>query len=46
MNEDVPKITSELSAQYNLELKETYNLNEGSKMKERLIRQFYLISKK
>lgn len=46
MNEDVPKITSKLSAQYNLELKETYNLNEGSKMKERLIRQFYIISKK
>ena len=46
MNEDVPKITAQLSANYNLELKETYNLNEGSKIKERLIRQFYIVSKK
>jgi hypothetical protein len=46
MDEDVPIITSQLNNIYKLELKETYNLNEGSKMKERLIRQFYIISKK
>ncbi len=46
MDEDVPIITSQLNNNYKLELKETYNLNEGSKMKERLIRQFYIISKK
>ena len=39
-------ITSQLSQAYNMELVETYNLNVGSKKKERLIRQFYLVSKK
>ncbi|UMB54888.1 phospholipid carrier-dependent glycosyltransferase [Lutibacter sp. A64] len=46
MNSDVEKITDQLSNDYNLELTETYNLNVGSKNKERLIRQFYLVSKK
>ncbi|REE79934.1 4-amino-4-deoxy-L-arabinose transferase-like glycosyltransferase [Lutibacter oceani] len=46
MNEDVEKITAKLIDKYNLQLTETYNLNVGSKNKERLIRQFYLVSKK
>ncbi len=46
MNSDVEKITDQLSKDYNLVLTETYNLNVGSKNKERLIRQFYLVSKK
>tara|TARA_R110001583_G_scaffold5921_3_gene31198 strand:+ start:1 stop:1464 length:1464 start_codon:yes stop_codon:yes gene_type:complete len=46
MNENLEIITSELTENYNLQLLETYNLNVGSKMKERLIRQFYLVSKK
>ena len=46
MNKDTKAITSQLSEAYNMELVETYNLNVGSKKKERLIRQFYLVSKK
>jgi hypothetical protein len=46
MNDDVEKITIQLSESYHLKLTETYNLNVGSKNKERLIRQFYLVSKK
>ncbi|UMB60958.1 phospholipid carrier-dependent glycosyltransferase [Lutibacter sp. A80] len=46
MNDDVEKITTQLSKNYNLKLTETYNLNVGSKNKKRLIRQFYLVSKK
>ncbi|MCF6181969.1 phospholipid carrier-dependent glycosyltransferase [Lutibacter sp.] len=46
LNEDVPKITKKLSKNYQLILKETYNLNKGSKKKERLIRPFYLVLKK
>ncbi|SNR39017.1 ArnT family glycosyltransferase [Lutibacter flavus] len=46
MNADIETITAELNSNYNLKLIETYNLNVGSKMKERLIRQFYLVSKK
>ena len=46
MNKDIENITSRLSQAYNMELLETYNLNVGSKKKERLIRQFYLVSKK
>ena len=34
------------SINYNLKFVKTYNLNVGSKEKDRLIRQFYLISKK
>ncbi|MDT8417509.1 MAG: glycosyltransferase [Lutibacter sp.] len=39
-------IKSKLSQDYNLERIETYNLNVGSKSKDRLIREYYLISKK
>jgi 4-amino-4-deoxy-L-arabinose transferase-like glycosyltransferase len=46
LNKDVLKISQKLSKNYQLQLMETYNLNSGSKKKERLIRQFYLISKK
>lgn len=46
MNEDVEKITTQLSENYHLKLTGSYNLNVGSKNKERLIRQFYLVSKK
>jgi 4-amino-4-deoxy-L-arabinose transferase-like glycosyltransferase len=46
MNNDVKPITSKLNQKYNLELLATYDLNVGSKKKERLVRQFYLISKK
>jgi len=46
MNEDVETITAKLSKNYTLKLTETYNLNVGSRNKERLIRQFYLVSKK
>ena len=46
MTEDVEIITSKLINTYNLKLTDTYNLNVGSKNKERLIRQLYLVSKK
>ena len=46
MSEDVEIIESQLNTDYNLKLIETYNLNVGSKKKERLIREFYLVSKK
>ena len=46
MPKDVEIMTSQLGQDYNLRLIETYNLNFGSKSKERLIREFYLVSKK
>ena len=46
MNEDVEIITAQLLQDFNLKLVETYDLNVGSKSKERLIREFYLVSKK
>lgn len=46
MNEDAEIITAELRQDYNFKLIETYNLNVGAKKKERLIREFYLVSKK
>ncbi len=39
-------IKAQLSIAYNLKLIETYNLNVGSKSKDRLIREYYLVSKK
>ena len=45
-NDDKEIIESQLNQNYNLTLIETYDLNVGSKKKERLIRQFYLASKK
>jgi 4-amino-4-deoxy-L-arabinose transferase-like glycosyltransferase len=45
-NKDIDLITKKLGTNYNLKLVETYNLNFGSKNKERLIRQFYIVSKK
>lgn len=46
MYEDVETVTAQLRQDYNLKHIETYNLNVGSKSKERLIREFYLVSKK
>lgn len=45
-NDDKEIIKSQLNQDYNLKLIETYDLNVGSKKKERLIREFYLVSKK
>lgn len=45
-NDDKEIIESQLSQDYNLKFIETYDLNVGSKKKERLIREFYLVSKK
>ena len=46
MHEDVKIITAQLRQDYNFKLIETYNLNVGAKKKPRLIREFYLVSKK
>lgn len=46
MKEDAEIIAAQLHQDYNLKRIETYNLNVGSKNKERLIREFYLVSKK
>ncbi|MBG7629386.1 MAG: glycosyltransferase family 39 protein [Bacteroidetes bacterium] len=46
MADDVESISKLLSENYNLNFTETYNLNVGAKEKERLIREFYLVSKK
>lgn len=46
MPKDVEIMTSQFGQDYNFRLIETYNLNFGSKSKERLIREFYLVSKK
>ena len=46
MPKDVEIMNSQLGKNYNFKLIETYNLNFGSKSKERLIREFYLVSKK
>lgn len=45
-NDDKENIESQLNQDYNMKLIETYDLNVGSKKKERLIRKFYLVSKK
>ncbi len=44
--EDFDKISTELNTNFNLKFIKTYNLNVGTKQKNRLIRQFYLVSKK
>jgi len=46
MNKDTSIFKNKLSSNYTLENLETYNINFGAKQKERLIRQFYLVSKK
>lgn len=45
-NKDLEYISTKLNHNYNLSFIETYNLNVGSKEKERLILQFYIITKK
>ena len=44
--ENNSKILEKLNKNHHLKFIKTYNLNVGSKQKDRLIRQFYLISKK
>ena len=46
MNEYAEIIVAQLHLDYNLKRIDTYNLNVGTKKKERLIREFYLVSKK
>jgi len=46
MNDKIETIIPLFSQNYEAQYIETYNLNVGSRKKERLIRQFYLISKK
>jgi len=46
MNKDTSFIQQKLAPNFNLQNLETYNINFGAKQKERLIRQFYLVSKK
>ncbi|MBN4082774.1 glycosyltransferase family 39 protein [bacterium AH-315-A23] len=46
LNNDVETILEKLTNTYAIQHIETFNLNVGSKKKERLIRQLYLISKK
>ena len=46
MNNDTSLILKKLAPNYTLKNIETFNINFGAKQKERLIRQFYLASKK
>jgi 4-amino-4-deoxy-L-arabinose transferase-like glycosyltransferase len=46
LNEDTKIILGELKSNYSTKFIETFDLNVGAKKKERLIRQFYLVSKK
>ncbi|MBT8316984.1 MAG: phospholipid carrier-dependent glycosyltransferase [Lutibacter sp.] len=46
LNDEVGMVNHLLKKHYTLKLLKTYNFNVGSKNKERLIRQFYLVSKK
>jgi 4-amino-4-deoxy-L-arabinose transferase-like glycosyltransferase len=46
LNDEVGMVNHLLKKNYTLKLLKTYNFNVGSKKKERLIRQFYLVSKK
>ncbi|WP_298368598.1 glycosyltransferase family 39 protein [uncultured Lutibacter sp.] len=46
MNENINEIFALLEPEHHIKLTDTYNLNTGSKSKERLIRKFYIVSKK
>ena len=46
MNENINEIFALLEPKHHIKLTDTYNLNTGSKSKERLIRKFYIVSKK
>ena len=46
LNEDTHAILKELETNYSVKFEETFDMNVGSKRKERLIRQFYLVYKK
>lgn len=45
-NDYVTTVFSQIDENYNLKLKETFNLNSGLKINERLINEFYIVSKK
>lgn len=44
--EEIEQFMSAFEKNYHYKLIETYNLNVGSKQKDRLIRQFYIVTKK
>ncbi len=46
MNKNINNTKALLNNKYHMKFIDTYNLNVGLKKKERLIRQFYLVSKK
>jgi len=46
LNSQIESYSNLLNGEFILEKKATYNINTGSKSKERLIRQFYLVTKK
>jgi 4-amino-4-deoxy-L-arabinose transferase-like glycosyltransferase len=46
LTNQVENISEQLNRKYHLEKLTTYNINTGTRSKERLIRQFYLVSKK
>lgn len=46
LNNDVENVLSQISENFNYKHIQTFDQNVGSKRKERLIRQFYRISKK
>ncbi|MDV7188167.1 glycosyltransferase family 39 protein [Lutibacter sp. TH_r2] len=46
LNDDVPLLKKLVGENYTLNYVETYNLNVGKKIRERLIRQCYIVSKK
>jgi 4-amino-4-deoxy-L-arabinose transferase-like glycosyltransferase len=46
LNDDTEAILKELETNYSVKFEETFDMNVGSKRKERLIRQFYLVYKK
>jgi len=43
---DIERVVLDLKQDYNYKLIATYNANVGSKQKDRLICQFYIVSKK
>ena len=46
LNEDIELFKQLFSKNYNLKFVETFNINVGNKTRDRLVRQFYLVSKK
>ena len=46
LNSQIESYSNLLNGEFNLEKKAIFNINTGSRSKERLIRQFYLVTKK